>query len=83
MSSGSNGLEADRISKADRVIGCRGRKPEAAMKIELLMRRKLVCRAEVDCVLRAAALGERPGIFNVGVPRRRKLPVKIHTGLAG
>ena len=46
------------------------------------MRRWLVCRAEIDHVLRTAALGKTARIFNVGVPRRRKLSVKIHTRLA-
>jgi len=53
-------LKADRIAKADRVIGCHGGKTEAAMKVQLLMRRRLVCRAEIDHVLRTAALGKAP-----------------------
>jgi hypothetical protein len=81
-SPGSNHLEAYRIAKADRVIGRCGRKTKAAMKVELLMRRRLVCRAEIDHVLGTAALGKGAGIFDVGVPGRRKLSVKIRTGLA-
>ncbi len=57
-SPGSKHLEANGIAKADRVIGCRFRQTEVAMKIELLMRRDLVCRAEIDHVLRTAALGK-------------------------
>src|SRR5260370_5727687 len=37
--------------------------------------------AETDHVLRTATLGKSAGIFDVSVPGRRKLPVKIHTGL--
>jgi len=52
------------------------------MKVQLLMQRRLVYRAEIDHILRTAALGKSTGIFDVRVPGRRKLPVKIHTGLA-
>lgn len=52
------------------------------MKVELLMRGRLVCRAEIDHMLRTAALGKGSGIFDVGVPGRRKLPVKIYACLA-
>lgn len=52
------------------------------MKIELLMRRDLVCRAEIDHILRTAALGKGTRIFAVSVPELRKLPVKIHARLA-
>jgi hypothetical protein len=52
------------------------------MKIELLMRRNLVRCAEIDHVLRTAALGKGPGILDVCVPGLRKLPVKKHTRLA-
>jgi hypothetical protein len=76
-SPGSKHLEANRIAKTDRVIRCRSRQTEVAMKIELLMQRNLVCRAEIGHVLRTAALGKRSGIFDVGVPALRKLPVKI------
>ena len=62
-------------------MGRCGRKTKAAMKVQLLLRRRLVGRAEINHMLRTAALGERAGIFDVGVPGRRKLPVKIQTGL--
>lgn len=75
-SSGSNSLEADRIAKANGMVGHRSRKTETAMKIELLMRRKLVCGAEVNCVLRAAALGKSAGVFHVSVPWRCELPIQ-------
>ena len=82
-SPGSNHLESDGIAKADGVIGRGGRKTKAAMKVQLLMRRRLVCRAEINHMLRTTALGESAGIFDIGVPGRRKLSVKIQTGLAG
>ena len=46
------------------------------------MRRDLLCRAEIDHVLRTAAFGKGTGIFDVSVPELRKLPVKIHARLA-
>jgi len=49
--------------KTDRVIRCCGRKIEAAMKVELLMRTRFVCRAEVDYVLRTAASGKSRNIY--------------------
>ena len=52
------------------------------MKVQLLIGRRFVYRAEIDHILRTAALGKSAGIFDVRVPGRRKLPVKIHTGLA-
>ena len=79
---GSNHLETNGIAKADRVIGCRSRQTEVAMKIELLMRRNLVCRAEINHVLRTTALGKGAGIFDVGVPTLHELPVKIYARLA-
>ena len=80
--SGSNHLEPEGIAKADRVIGRCGRKTKAAMKVQLLMRRRLVCRAEINLMLRTTALGESAGIFDIGVPGRRKLPIKVQAGLA-
>jgi hypothetical protein len=53
------------------------------MKIQLLMRCGFVYCAEIDDVLGTAALGKGAGVFDVGVPGRRNLPVKIHAGLAG
>src|SRR5271155_5378855 len=47
------------------------------------MRRKLIGRAEIDHMLRSAALRKRAGVLHVSVPGLRKLPVKIHAGLAG
>ena len=80
--SGSNHLEADGIAKADRVVrGC-GRKTEVAMKVELLMWRRLIGHAEIDYMLGAAVLGKRAGIFDIGVPGLSELPVKVQTGLA-
>src|SRR5208282_2854218 len=78
----SKHLEADGIAKADRVSGRCCRQTEVAMKIELLMRRNLVCRAEIDHVLRTAPLGKGAGIFDVGVPGLHQLPVKIYARLA-
>ncbi len=74
---GSNRLEANGIAKADRVIGGHARNSEAPMKIKLLMQRELVGRAEIDHVLRSAALGKSAGIFDVGVPRLGELAVEI------
>jgi hypothetical protein len=79
---GSKNLEAHGIANSERVIGCCCRQTEVAMKIDLLMRRDLVCRTEIDHVLRTAALGKGTGIFDVSVPELRKLPVKIHARLA-
>ena len=53
------------------------------MKIELLVRRRFVGRAEVDDVLRTAALRKGAGVFDVGVPGRRELTIKVDTCLAG
>ena len=82
-SPGSKRLKTDRIAKADRVSWRGSGKTEAAMKVELLMRRRLVCRAKVDHVLRTAALGKSAGVFDVSVSGRRKLPVEIDASLAG
>jgi hypothetical protein len=46
------------------------------------MRRNLIPRAEVDHVLRTAALGKGAGVFDPGIPGLRKLPVKIYARLA-
>ena len=70
-------------SQSRSVTGDCGRETEVAMKIQLLMRRRFVGRAEVDDVLRTAALGKGAGVFDVGVPGRRELTVKVHAGLAG
>lgn len=53
------------------------------MKIELLMWGWFVGGAEIDDVLRAAALGEGAGVFDPGVPRGGKLAVEVDAGLAG
>jgi hypothetical protein len=76
-SPGSKNLEAHRIANSDRVIGYCCRQTEIAIKIELLMRRNLVCYAEIDHVLRTTALGKGAGMLDVCVPGPRKLPVKI------
>jgi len=45
------------------------------MKIELLMWRNLVRRAEIDHILRTdAALGKGAGKFDVSIPGLRKFP---------
>src|SRR5580698_9963952 len=61
-------LKADGIADPDGVIWNRDGKAEATVKVELLARRYLVGGAEVDLMLRAATLGERTGIFDIGVP---------------
>ena len=82
-SAGVDGLEAEGIAEADGVVGGCGRESEGAVKVELLMGGRLVCRAEVDDVLWAAALGKGAGVFDVGVPGREDLAVEVDAGLAG
>src|SRR5271170_1328257 len=79
----SKRLETDGITEADRMTRDRRGKTEVAMKIQLLVRRNLVGRAEIDDVLRSSALRKCAGVFDIGVPRRSKLPIEVHAGLPG
>ena len=65
------------------MIGNSRRKAETKVTIELLMRRNLVRRTEIDLMLWTAALWECAGVFDVGIPRLRQLPVEVHAGLPG
>jgi len=78
-----DGLESEGIAEADGVVGGCGSESEGAVKVELLVGCWLVCGAEVDDVLRAAALGKGAGVFDVGVPGRENLAVEVDAGLAG
>src|ERR1700760_2292716 len=78
-----DGLEAEGIADADGVVGGGGRESEGAVKVELLMGRRLVWGAEADDVLGTAALGKGAGVFDVGVPESQDLAVEVDTGLAG
>src|SRR5271168_2533406 len=79
----SKRLEADGITEADRMTRDRRGKTEVAMKVQLLVRRNLVGRAEIDDVLRSSALRKAAGIFDVSVPWGRELPIEVHAGLPG
>ncbi len=76
-------LEAEGVSQADGMAGRGGRQAEPAMKVQLLMRRKLVGRPEIDEMRGAAALGKVAGVFNVRVPGAGELAVEVGACLAG
>lgn len=76
-------VEQYRIPEADEVVGSRGRKTRAAMKIDLLMRRELVSRPKMQDMHRTAALWEISHVFYKRIPGTRQLPVEKKGGLSG
>jgi len=81
QSSRSNYLKPHRIANADQVTRHSGRKTEAAMKIELLMRRGFVGDAEIDQVLWTAAFRKSTGVFDIRIDGLCNLPVEVYAGL--
>lgn len=77
------GLTLERVPKSNEMANRRGGKPEARVKIDLLIGRDLEGRPKMQEMLRCATLGKVTGVLDERVPAIRVLPVEQKTGLAG
>ena len=75
--------KTDRVADADVVLRGGAGDAHGDVKVDLLVRRQLVCSSKMEQLPRAATIREIAGIFHEGVPGFSELPVEEKGGFAG